>query len=158
MFGKIIRSNCSILQRREQCSILYIFKINQPRLEKLFWRGIRYTIPRKVNEHRGGKFDKALYPMGNLVEGCLNRKKKLKPLLISVFGLSPIWSREWSLTLSPGRRKVGEVSFRCHCLGSERSRSASLSRDRLTAQAVSRSAARAQIARERDTSMYEELR
>ena len=28
-------------------------------------RGIRYTIPRKVNEHRGGKFDKALYRMRN---------------------------------------------------------------------------------------------
>ena len=28
-------------------------------------RGIRYTIPRKVNEHRGGKFDKALYRKRN---------------------------------------------------------------------------------------------
>ncbi len=38
-------------------------------------RGIRYTIPRKVNEHQGGKFDKALYRKRNLVERCLNRLK-----------------------------------------------------------------------------------
>ena len=42
-------------------------------------RGIRYTIPRKVNEHRGGKFDKALYRMRNLVERCLNRLKQYRP-------------------------------------------------------------------------------
>ena len=39
-------------------------------------RGIRYTIPRKVNEHRGGKFDKALYLIRNRVERCLNRLKQ----------------------------------------------------------------------------------
>ena len=41
-------------------------------------RGIRYTIPRKVNEHRGGKFDKALYRMRNLVERCFNRLKQYR--------------------------------------------------------------------------------
>ena len=30
-------------------------------------RGIRYTIPRKMNERRTGPFDKALYLLGNLV-------------------------------------------------------------------------------------------
>ena len=39
-------------------------------------RGIRYRIPRKANEHRGGKFDKALYLMRNLVERCLKRLKQ----------------------------------------------------------------------------------
>ena len=41
-------------------------------------RGIRYTIPRKANEHRGGKFDKALYRMRNMVERCLNRLKQYR--------------------------------------------------------------------------------
>ena len=41
-------------------------------------RGIRYTIPRKVNEHRGGKFDKALYRTRNLVERCFNRLKQYR--------------------------------------------------------------------------------
>ena len=41
-------------------------------------RGIRYTIARKVNEHRGGKFDKALYRSRNLVERCFNRLKQYR--------------------------------------------------------------------------------
>ncbi len=41
-------------------------------------RGIRYTIPRKVNEHRGGKFDKALYRQRNQVERCFNRLKQYR--------------------------------------------------------------------------------
>ena len=41
-------------------------------------RGIRYTIPRQVNEHRGGKFDKALYRQRNLVERCFNRLKQYR--------------------------------------------------------------------------------
>ena len=41
-------------------------------------RGIRYTIPRKVNEHRGGKFDKARYRTRNLVERCFNRLKQYR--------------------------------------------------------------------------------
>lgn len=39
-------------------------------------RGIRYTIPRKSNERRGGKFDKALYRERNRVERCFNRLKQ----------------------------------------------------------------------------------
>ena len=41
-------------------------------------RGIRHTIPRRVNEHRGGKFDKALYRQRNLVERCFNRLKQYR--------------------------------------------------------------------------------
>lgn len=41
-------------------------------------RGIRYTIARKANEHRGGKFDKALYRRRNLVERCFNRLKQYR--------------------------------------------------------------------------------
>ena len=41
-------------------------------------RGIRYTIPRKANEHRGGKFDKALYRLRNQVERCFNRLKQYR--------------------------------------------------------------------------------
>ncbi len=47
-------------------------------------RGIRYTIARKLNEHRGGKFDKALYRMRNLVERCFNRLKQYRALCHSV--------------------------------------------------------------------------
>lgn len=41
-------------------------------------RGIRYTIARKTNEHRGGKFDKALYRLRNQVERCFNRLKQYR--------------------------------------------------------------------------------
>ena len=41
-------------------------------------RGIRHTIPRRVSEHRGGKFDKALYRQRNLVERCFNRLKQYR--------------------------------------------------------------------------------
>lgn len=41
-------------------------------------RGIRYTIPRKSNEHRGGKFDKSLYRLRNQVERCFNRLKQFR--------------------------------------------------------------------------------
>ena len=41
-------------------------------------RGIRYTIARKTNEHRGGKFDKSLYRLRNLVERCINRLKQFR--------------------------------------------------------------------------------
>ena len=41
-------------------------------------RGIRHTIPRRVSEHRVGKFDKALYRQRNLVERCFNRLKQYR--------------------------------------------------------------------------------
>ncbi len=41
-------------------------------------RGIRYTIPRKMNERRTGPFDKALYRLRNLVERTINRLKQLR--------------------------------------------------------------------------------
>lgn len=43
-------------------------------------RGIRYTIPRKVNEHRGGSFDRNLYRQRNQVERLLNRLKQFRRL------------------------------------------------------------------------------
>jgi transposase len=47
---------------------------------RLYLRGrnIRYTIPRKSNERRGGKFDKALYRLRNQVERCFNRLKQFR--------------------------------------------------------------------------------
>jgi transposase len=39
-------------------------------------RGIRITIPRKSNEHRGGSFDKTLYRQRNRVERLINRLKQ----------------------------------------------------------------------------------
>lgn len=41
-------------------------------------RGIRYSIPRKENEKHRGKFDKATYCQGNLVERCFNRLKQFR--------------------------------------------------------------------------------
>lgn len=41
-------------------------------------RGIRMTIPRKDNERRRGKFDKALYRQRNRVERCFNRLKQYR--------------------------------------------------------------------------------
>ena len=45
-----------------------------------YWRrrGIRLTIPRKDNERRRGKFDKAIYRQRNWVERCFNRLKQLR--------------------------------------------------------------------------------
>jgi transposase len=40
--------------------------------------GIRYTIPRKVNEHRGGSFDRQIYRQRNRVERLLNRLKHFR--------------------------------------------------------------------------------
>ena len=41
-------------------------------------RGIRVTIPRKSNERRRGKFDKAVYRQRNQVERCFNRLKQYR--------------------------------------------------------------------------------
>lgn len=38
-------------------------------------RGIRYTIARKVNQHRGGSFDADIYRQRNRVERLINRLK-----------------------------------------------------------------------------------
>jgi transposase len=43
-------------------------------------RGIRYTIPRKVNERRTGPFDRALYRLRHKVENLLNRCKQYRAL------------------------------------------------------------------------------
>ena len=37
-----------------------------------------YDPDHSENEHRGGKFDKALYRMRNMVERCLNRLKQYR--------------------------------------------------------------------------------
>ena len=41
-------------------------------------RGIRYTIPRKSNEQRGGPFDRPLYHQRNRVERLFNRLKQFR--------------------------------------------------------------------------------
>jgi transposase len=41
-------------------------------------KGIRVTIARKSNEHRGGAFDRAIYRMRNLVERLINRLKQFR--------------------------------------------------------------------------------
>jgi transposase len=41
-------------------------------------RGIRYTIPRKANEKRGGSFDKQIYRQRNRVERLINRLKQFR--------------------------------------------------------------------------------
>lgn len=41
-------------------------------------RGIRYTIPRKANEKRGGSFDKQIYRQRNRVECLINRLKQFR--------------------------------------------------------------------------------
>ena len=40
--------------------------------------GIRYTIPRKINERRTGPFNRALYRQRNLVERTINRLKQFR--------------------------------------------------------------------------------
>ena len=40
--------------------------------------GIRYTIPRKINERRTGPFNWALYRQRNLVERTINRLKQFR--------------------------------------------------------------------------------
>ncbi|MBD2309531.1 IS5 family transposase [Chroococcidiopsis sp. FACHB-1243] len=41
-------------------------------------RGIRFTIPRKSNERKRGKFDKSIYRQRNQVERCFNRLKQFR--------------------------------------------------------------------------------
>jgi transposase len=41
-------------------------------------RGIRMTIPRKVNERRTGPFDRAIYRARNRVERLINRLKQFR--------------------------------------------------------------------------------
>jgi transposase len=43
-------------------------------------RGIRYTIPRRRDQHRGGSFDKTLYQSRNRVERLFNRLKQCRRL------------------------------------------------------------------------------
>ncbi len=41
-------------------------------------RGIRRTIPRKNNEHRGGPFNREIYRMRNRIERLINRLKQYR--------------------------------------------------------------------------------
>jgi len=41
-------------------------------------RGIRYTIARRSNQHRGGSFDKSIYKTRNRVERLINRLKQFR--------------------------------------------------------------------------------
>ena len=40
--------------------------------------GIRITIARRSNEHRGGAFDRAIYRSRNLIERLINRLKQFR--------------------------------------------------------------------------------
>ena len=42
--------------------------------------GIRYTLPRKANEQRGGPFDRARYRLRHKVEVLINRAKQYRSL------------------------------------------------------------------------------
>lgn len=42
--------------------------------------GIRYTIPRRKNQHRGGSFDRTLYKLRNRVERLINKLKNFRRL------------------------------------------------------------------------------
>jgi len=41
-------------------------------------RGIRYTIPHRINEHHKGTFDKLIYRKRNIVERLINRLKQFR--------------------------------------------------------------------------------
>ena len=43
-------------------------------------RGIRYTIPRRRNEHRTGPFDRAVYRQRHRVENLIARCKQFRSL------------------------------------------------------------------------------
>lgn len=43
-------------------------------------RGIRITIPRRKDQHRGGSFDRAIYKSRNVVERMINRLKNYRRL------------------------------------------------------------------------------
>ncbi len=43
-------------------------------------RGVRITIARKSNQHRGGPFDKAIYRLRNRAERLINRMKHFRRL------------------------------------------------------------------------------
>jgi transposase len=43
-------------------------------------RGIRYTIPRRRNEHRSGPFDRAVYRLRQRIERLINRCKQYRSL------------------------------------------------------------------------------
>ena len=43
-------------------------------------RGVRITIARRSNQHRGGPFDKAVYRLRNRVERLINRMKHFRRL------------------------------------------------------------------------------
>jgi transposase len=43
-------------------------------------RGVRMTIARRSNQHRGGPFDKAIYCLRNRVERLINRMKHFRRL------------------------------------------------------------------------------
>jgi len=54
---------------------------SHPRIRRyLRRRGIRITIPRRKDQHRGGHFDRAIYKGRNVVERLINRFKHFRRL------------------------------------------------------------------------------
>jgi transposase len=58
-------------------------------------RGIRYTIPRKLNEHRTGPFDRALYRLRHRVECLISRCKQFRSLATRYEKLAESYRALW---------------------------------------------------------------
>ena len=58
-------------------------------------RGIRYTIPRKHNEHRTGPFDRSLYRLRHRVERLINRCKQYRSLATRYEKLAESYRALW---------------------------------------------------------------
>ncbi len=71
------RGRPRVRPRRVVCDKGYSSRENRQYLRR---RGMRLTIPRKKNERRRGRFDKAIYRMRNRVERLINRMKQFRRL------------------------------------------------------------------------------
>ena len=58
-------------------------------------RGIRYTIPRRKQEHRSGPFDRATYRLRNRVERLFNRLKQYRSLATRYEKLAESYRALW---------------------------------------------------------------
>jgi len=58
-------------------------------------RGIRYTIPRKDNEHRTGPFDRQIYRQRNIIERTIHRCKQFRGLATRYDKLAATYRTIW---------------------------------------------------------------
>ena len=69
-----------------------------PRIRRyLRRRGIRITIPRRKDQHRGGPFDRELYKARNVVERLINRLKQFRRLATRYDKLAESYRSMWVL-------------------------------------------------------------